>query len=230
MTLPQPTFTTTGGVRLGWMNASSPLAKLTVDATKIEIKVRILGTYTFAPEDVVSIERYSILPVIASGIRIEHANLKYPRRVIFWSLKSPDFVTDGIASTGFKPKASPNAVERIRNRRGFAIRWQALVAIFLLWNIPMALMIFWPMMALFAFALFFAGSLAVLTSPSLQRLLLNEGRHFEEIQSYVRLLPVILGFMLIVRTTMFVLSPDLRKAMRDPRRFFKSATAGQTSK
>ena len=134
MTPPQPTFTTTGGARIGWMNASHPLAKLSADATKIEIKVRMLGTYTFAPEDIVSIERYSILPVIASGIRIEHANLKYPKHVIFWSSKSPEFLLDGITSSGFAPKAARDALENFRNRRGFALRWEAILALPLLWT------------------------------------------------------------------------------------------------
>jgi hypothetical protein len=230
MTPPQPTFTTTGGSRIGWMNASYPMAKLTADRTKIELKVRMLGTYNFAPEDVISIERYSILPIIASGIRIEHANLKYPKRVIFWSLKKPEFLLDAITSTGFTPKAPRDALENFRNRRGFALRWEAILAILLLWNIPMALMIFWPMTALFTFGLFFVGSLAVLYAPPLQRLLLNDGHHVEEIQAYVRLLPVILGFLLVVWSVIFATSPKMRKAMPDPPQLFKSATAGQTAK
>ncbi|HUS35454.1 MAG TPA: hypothetical protein VM680_08900 [Verrucomicrobiae bacterium] len=228
MTPPQPTFTTTGGVRIGWI--SHPLAKLSADATKIEIKVRMLGTYTFAPEDIVSIQRYSILPIIASGIRIEHANLKYPRRVIFWSLKSPEFLSDGITSTGFAPKAPRDALENFRNRRGFALRWEAILALLLLWNIPMALMIFWPIMAVVTLALFFVGSLTVLNSPLLQRLILNDGHHFEEIQAYVRLLPLVLGFMLIGWSVIFATSPEIRKAMRDPQQLFKNATSGQTAK
>jgi hypothetical protein len=218
---PRGTFTTRGGVWLGMMNASAPLARLTVDAEKLRINGAIVGNYTFTADDIVSMTRFSIVPLLMWGIKIEHANLKYPKRFIFWSIKPPEFVLDGIAATGFQPKAPPSALQAFEKRRGLPVRWQAILALLLLWNVPLILMLISPMMLLFTMLAFFVGSLAALYSPRMQRLLLKPGRHFEEIQMIVRILPVIFGLMLVVWTVLFAVSPDLRKSMLDANEPFR---------
>lgn len=95
------TFTKTGGARIGWTNATWPLAKLSVTANKLTIQVKLLGTYTFAPEQISSIERYTIIPVLGWGIRIRHNVADYPEKIIFWCLGNPSSVLDGIRDVGF---------------------------------------------------------------------------------------------------------------------------------
>lgn len=99
-------FTTTGGARLGWINATWPLAQLSATPDKLTISIRLLGTYSFAPDQVSAITRYVMVPVLGWGIRIHHCNADCPHHVIFWCLGSPDTLLRGIRDSGFLPIAS----------------------------------------------------------------------------------------------------------------------------
>jgi hypothetical protein len=76
-------FTATGGAMLGWVNASGGLAKLTASADAIDLRVRILGRYTFRPESVVAAERLVWIPLLARGVRIRHCVGNYPQQIVF---------------------------------------------------------------------------------------------------------------------------------------------------
>ena len=82
ITMPSP-FKATGGARVGWTNATYPLARLSVTTDQLSISIQLLGTYTFAPDQVATVEKYVMIPVITSGVRIHHCNVDCPERFIF---------------------------------------------------------------------------------------------------------------------------------------------------
>jgi len=124
-------FTTIGGARVGWVNASWPLAKLSATPDKLTLSIRLLGTYSFAPDQVSAIEKYVRIPVLISGIRIHHCNNDCPSRVIFWCLGNLDAVLQGIHDAGFLPTASSLAIPQYR---GMAMRWSAIIIGIAAWN------------------------------------------------------------------------------------------------
>ncbi len=197
------TFTTTGGARVGWANATWPLAKLSATPDKLTISIRLLGTYSFAPDQVSAVERYVMIPVLGWGIRIHHCNPDCPKRVIFWCLGSPDAVLEGIRASGFLPVASSSSFPE---HHGMAIRWSAIIIAVVAWNAPFLLgsghtngvppkpgpFILAPL--LFAFAL----SVGTLMSSKLQRIILKPGRSVGEIRPFLRLLAFISGLLLVI--------------------------------
>src|SRR6266702_2967142 len=127
----QPSFTKTGGARFGWVNATWPLAQLSATHDKLTVTARLLGTYTFSPEQVSAVERYVMVPVLAWGVRVRHCVPEYPQRIIFWCIGSPETVLGGIRDSGFVPAASDSAVPV---RRGMPVRWSAIIASVVIWS------------------------------------------------------------------------------------------------
>ncbi len=206
--MPQ-TFITTGGARVGWTNATWPLAQLLATPDKLTLSIRLLGTYSFTPDQVLSVERYVLIPVLGWGIQIHHNNADCPQHVIFWCLGSPDKVLQGISNSNFLPIASGSTLPR---RNGIAIRWSAIVIAVALWNALFFLnsihasrvpphpgpFVLAPL--LFAFALF----VGTLTSPRLQGIILKPGRSIGEIRPFLRLLAFISGLLLVIFSILLV--------------------------
>ena len=196
-------FTTTGGAHVGWMNATWPLAQLLATTDRLTISIRLLGTYTFTPDQVSAVERYTMIPVLGWGVQIRHCRTDYPQRVIFWSVGSPDTLLRGIRDAGFLPAASSSEIPR---GRGIAVRWSAILVAVVVWNALLLLDFsrsgssppqpgpFALVALLFAFAL----SVGTLVSPRLQRLVLKPGRSVGEISPFLRLLAFVSGIMVIV--------------------------------
>ncbi|HZE57779.1 MAG TPA: hypothetical protein VE031_07980 [Chthoniobacterales bacterium] len=205
--MPQ-SFTTTGGARIGWTNATWPLAQLSATPDALTISVLLLGTYSFAPDQVAAVERYTMIPVLGWGVQIRHCRVDYPQRFIFWCLGSPDTVLRGIHAAGFVPSAPSSAVIQ---PRGFAIRWSAIIICFAVWNTLFLLDFSRPsgmppqpgLSALAALALAFAFSIGTLMSPRVQRLILKPDRSVNEIRPFLRLLAFISGIMLVIFSIVF---------------------------
>lgn len=192
--------TFTGGARIGWCNATFPFATLSVSQEKLFLKVSFLGEYEFSPSDIVSLSKYSLIPVLGWGIRIEHTNLSYPTKIIFWCLGSPQTVLDRISATGFMPTALR---EDMPQRKGFSVRWQAVVAVIVIWNLlflpisygdknQLSVLVLLPLL----FALI--GGISLLRMPSLQRLVMKPGREIGEIGAWIKLTIGITGFMAVI--------------------------------
>jgi hypothetical protein len=214
----QQPFIQSGGAQIGWVNASWPLARISAQSDRLVITVRLLGTYTFSPEQISTVERYVLVPVLAWGVRVRHRVPEYPQRVIFWCLGSPETVLGGIRDSGFVPTASGSAVPV---RQGIPVRWSAIIASVLIWNalfmLPFAgyrhsnpapdWLVLLPLCAVFAL------SVGTLTSRTLQRLILKPGRNVGEIQPFLRLLAFICGllsviFSILVATGAFKQAPN----------------------
>jgi len=196
-------FEATGGARVGWTNATWPLAKLTATADSLRVSVRVLGDFSFTPNTVVAITRYSMIPILGWGIQIQHCVPEYPARFIFWCLGSPDILLAGIRESGFLPQAPVSAIVP---RRGFALRWQAIVVAIAAWNgllmldmlshlqIPSAP---GPLSAL-ALGIAFAATAAFIRLPALHHLVLKPGRNIGEIRPFLNLLLLITGILFVV--------------------------------
>ena len=94
-------YTLTGGARIGNTNASYPLANLYVDKNILKINASIVGNLLFQPKDVISIETYTLIPIIGQGIKINHRIENYNPKIIFWTFKNPNLVISEIKKTGF---------------------------------------------------------------------------------------------------------------------------------
>ena len=197
------TFETTGGARIGWVNATWPLAKLTATPEAIRLSVRFLGDYTFTPERVVAITRYGMIPILGWGIQIRHCIADYPERVIFWCIFSPDTLLARIHEAGFQPQAQSSVVPP---RRGMAFRWQTVIVALLVWNGLFLL----DMVSgrkftaipgpFFLLGLVAVATLAALIVPAFQRIVLKPGRRVGEIRPLLHLLLLVSASMLIVMT------------------------------
>jgi hypothetical protein len=200
--MPQP-FTATGGARIGWTNALIPLAQLSATPETLTISSDLLGTYSFTPDQVSSLERYVTIPVFGWGVQIRHCNSDYPERVIFWCLGHPAKILQGIRDSGFVPNASSPETPK---RRGIPMRWSAILIAVAVWSVlyffaigrfgqfpPQPGPLTWsPLFFAFAF------SIGALTWPGLQRILLMPGRNVSEITPFFRFLALISGILLVI--------------------------------
>jgi hypothetical protein len=90
----------TGGARVGLMNASWPLARLTAGGDRLTVSVFLLGTYEFTARQIVSLEPRGSIPVLNRGIRLKHNRPDYPERIEFWALGNRDRLLDRIRAAG----------------------------------------------------------------------------------------------------------------------------------
>jgi hypothetical protein len=208
-------FKATGGARIGLMNATWPLASLSVTGEVIRLSVDFLGKYTFTPGQVVAISRYSAIPVLGWGIQIQHTCPDYPQHIVFWCLGDPDKLLAGIQATGFRAQAQP--VE-LPPPKPWPIRWQAFLLMILVWNGLFMLAIFdflvsaadrrsFPGPAgLLALGSLFVAALATLFYPPFQRFVLRPGRSVNEIRAPLNLILLISGTMFMGALCMLIFS------------------------
>ena len=190
-----------GGARIGWVNATWPFARLRAQRGRLVLNATLIGKYSFAPDQVVSIEKYTVIPFLGWGIRIHHNISTYPKKIVFWCFGSPESLISRIEETGFVPKADPDSVPA---PRGMPVRWQALAALIVLWN-GLGLLDHYVVggfpgepgvLVLAALLLLFVGSVAMWRSRLLQRLILKPGRSCEEIKAWLYLLALVSGVLL----------------------------------
>jgi hypothetical protein len=185
-----------GGARVGWVNASWPFATLTANANTLTLSS--LGTYPFAPSDVITLEPYGSIPIFASGIRIHHNRKDYPKTMIFWCTGRRNAVLEEIASMGFRP-----AGQALPRPSGFPIRWSAVAAAIILWNALFVLdtaVVGWGpqspgFFALLALVLVFSAATATRASPAFQRVVLRKSHDVAEIKSFLVLLQIVTGIL-----------------------------------
>lgn len=186
-----------GGSRVGWVNASWPLAKLTARAH--QLRLAGFGTYEFTEQDVVSFEHYGFIPIFASGIRIIHNRTDYPAKIVFWCMGSRASVLEKIRAVGFRPLGT-----EVPRSSGFAIRWSVAILAILLWNVlffadhwlkPLEAHPLRGPFALLALLAMFAISSALPRSVALQHVVLEPGHSIGEIKPFLRLLQIVTGFL-----------------------------------
>lgn len=187
-----------GGSRVGWLNASFPLARFHVSEN--ELVLNTLGReIRFAPEDVVRVERVTWLPVLASGVRIVHTRSDVSEQVIFWHLRSPNRILSAVAETGFVAGASAREVPA----RRFPFRIPFLVAAALVWNALLG----WDMFVLerqapgaytmVALALACAVSVGILLPTPMRTIALHRSEDVGRVSHYCALVAAIAAVMLV---------------------------------
>ena len=196
-----------GGSRIGWVNASWPLAKLSLSANKLTISG--LGNVEFTPSQVVSFDLYGNIPLLASGIRINHNRPDCPETVVFWCMGNRDQVLSAIAQSGFHPagQTAPRA-------QGFPIRWSVVIAFVVLWNV--LFMLDQPFgsnqphapgpFSLLALLSVFGFVTVLQKSARLQQVVMQSDHHVGEIRSFLLLLQLISGFLFLGFGANFLLS------------------------
>ncbi len=196
-------FEVTGGARLGWIHASWPLARLTATSDTLLVSVGLLGNYRFTPDTVVSIVAHSGMR--DRGIHIRHCVPEYPENIVFKCMGAPDRLLTGIHQTGFLPRAPASAQPL---RRGFTLRWQAIVVMVIAWTAlstltmiptfpPRFLRDMIPWMAI-AIVPAFATTVALIRIPAFQHLVIKPGRNVGEIRPVLILLLLANGGLLLV--------------------------------
>ena len=194
----------TGGARVGWVNASWPLAQLSVSEGRLRLYAFLIGQYDFAPEDVIAFENYGFIPILASGVRIMHRRTDYPQKIIFWSAR-PNRLIERIGQAGFIPAGTPESVGPVQFEAGLPVRWQVFAAAVVIWNLLLAPYVFplvlWPQPPKLGFGLMlapaalFVFALATKMSPAIQRVVLKEGRSIGEISPVLNLILFVTGLM-----------------------------------
>ena len=190
----------TGGARVGWINWTWPFAKLSADFQKLRLKIRLDGEYIFEPGQVISLKKYGVLPVIATGIQINHSRLDYPEKIIFWYLGNPMKLIKSIETTGFVPSCDPSSVP-IRPK-GFPLKWSFIIFFLVVWNLLFIvdmqngreLGIYAFLALIFAFVL----SISILKVKILQNLILRKGHQITEISHFIILVAGISGLMSVI--------------------------------
>ena len=201
----------TGGARIGWVNATWPFARLTASAQELSLSGSLLGTYTFSSGDVTSLKPYGWLPVLGRGVQIIHTNPTYPAEIIFWCIGSPERLIQQIHALGFQPRAPSTAFPK---RDGIPIRLSFIVAVVIIWNALCVLDGFVPwkeskgpgFYGLLALLMLFLTSLAAVRSEAFQALILKPGRSVLEIRPMLNLVQLISGVMLIAFAAQYLAS------------------------
>jgi len=205
----------TGGARIGLANATWPLAKLIVSKDKLELKASIIGDLVFKPGDVISIQPYTVIPLLGQGIRIIHNVSNYNPKVIFWTMGSPSALMQRIAETGFMTNGNPippalqQEIVEAQASGGFPLKTSAAIAIVVIWN----LLILSGFLQVFngahkditigfgaraAPAFILLTCLGLLTSQQVRDIILKPGRSLDSIKSFLYLLMFISGIMFLV--------------------------------
>lgn len=96
-----------GGLRVGRVNTSVPLVKLTVDHDELEISGGLSGHFTFRPEDIIRLEGHSIFPLLGRRIKIVHRVPHYPGDIHFLTFRQPEVLLEEIRKTGFLASINP---------------------------------------------------------------------------------------------------------------------------
>jgi hypothetical protein len=195
-----------GGAQVGWVNASWPFATLSVSTSRLALAC--LGTYEFGPAQVVSVEPCGTIPLLASGIRINHNRADYPEKIIFWCAGGRDRVLTELLQKGFFPSG-----DTVQRAAGFPVRWSVIIAVIALWNVFFMLDSWWQAesgthvpggFSLSALLALFGLVTAVRAFPGAQRVVLREGHEIGEIKGFLGLLQLVSGLMSVVFGAMWL--------------------------
>lgn len=204
----------TGGARIGMINATWPFAKLTVNKDVLTLSAGIAGKLVFSQSNIISIEPYSGMALLGSGIRINHNVSEYNSNVIFWTFSNPADLINRIGQTGFLSNTNPGSyipdasITLAQKQSGFPIKIPAIITIVVIWNLLFA----YDFYNLFtkktnnpiniggqlALAFMVLTCISLLTLEPIQRLILKEGRSIKDIRLSVYFVLGITGFMLLM--------------------------------
>lgn len=208
-------FTLTGGARIGKANASYPFANLYVDKNVLKINASIVGNLVFQPKDIIELKPHMAFPVIGNGIKVIHRIEKYNSEVIFWTLKDPKAVISEIEKTGFLENTNSNLTDndleilQRQNQGGFPIKKPVVIFFVVVWN----LLFLSAIIPVFlhpegkgfqfgiginvALGLVFITSVLMVVSKGFSKLILKEGRDFNDVKKFIYFLIILTGMLFV---------------------------------
>ena len=206
---------TRGGASVGWVSSSWPFASLFVSAKELSLKVAVAGTYNFKKEQIISIDKHLVFPILAWGIKIRHNVESYPEQIIFYTFRHPKNLIDSISKTGFVSEGHPNVRTQSPDsrKRGMPVRIVPLVIVIALWNILFIVdqailseVLGKPVVfGVVALPLVFITSLLIKSNAKLAGLFLKPGRHIGEITPMLNLLIFVSGLMSLGLSAMLLM-------------------------
>lgn len=209
-------FTLTGGARIGKSNVTYPLADLYADKQMLKLNASLFGNFVFQAKDIMSVEPYSSFSLFSKGIKINHRVENYKSEVIFWTMKNPNIVIEEIKKTGFfdnlNNASSPDNVEiiNIQNEGASPIQKKAsilFIAVYILLCVAVFLLPFlqkMPEKDTFAKHIYvpigfvFFTSILAIVSEKFRKIILKEGRTFDDIKKSAYFIALIMGMMFFV--------------------------------
>jgi len=198
------TFTVRGGAQIGWINASWPFGMLSVSPRSLTISSPFSRAYVFEPEQVVALEPCGWIPILQRGVRIVHANPRYPSRIVFVGFQSPERLIDRMRQAGFVP-AQPD--RRTPRRPGLPIRGGVVLLLVAAGAVLFLLdrLLPWRLSLPLALALLYAAASALPLSTRLQSWLLKPDRSVDEIAFPLKLFRLASGLVLALLVAAAVL-------------------------
>lgn len=196
-------FTVRGGAQIGWINASWPFGMLSVSPRSLTISSPFSRAYVFEPEQVVALEPCGWIPILQRGVRIVHANPRYPSRIVFVGFQSPERLIDRMRQAGFVP-AMPD--RRAPRRAGLPIRASFVLLLVAVCVILLLLdgVLPWKrtggpgLSLLLVLALLYVAASALPGSRWLQSWVLKPDRSLDEIAFPLKLLRLASGLVLAI--------------------------------
>ncbi|TWT34021.1 hypothetical protein KOR34_38570 [Posidoniimonas corsicana] len=91
----------TGGAKIGMMNVSWPFVRLSASPAGIVMRAPFGRTYEFPTDGITCVRPCGLLPLVGSGVKIEHTIDRHPTRMIFWyPMRQPAEVLEFLRSAG----------------------------------------------------------------------------------------------------------------------------------
>jgi len=216
----------TGGARIGRTNASYPFATLQVDTDSLTLDVSLFGKFVFRPVDIISIEPYTLIPILGQGIRINHRVPGYNPKIIFWTTKDPSYLVSLIKETGFlddvNETISEEDIEILKRQKQveFPINPIVFIVLFLIGSqLFVSSFLFFPFKnggiemvqraAIIVAAIIFITCVLTMISTKFQKLILLKDREYGEIKRGLMFFTIIIGFILI--STLLISIIDLKE-------------------
>ena len=88
-----------GGVLAHW-----PWGRLTSSTVELSISSPYGAPFVFSPEDVIGLERFTSIPFLHWGVRVDHLKKGIPQVVRFAAFIGPGALLKGIEASGFRPR------------------------------------------------------------------------------------------------------------------------------
>lgn len=200
----------TGGAKVGVGLASWPFAKLVVSKSRLDLHVSLLGSFVFAPTDIINIE--IVKGFGTSGIRFHHKVETYKKQIEFYTKRSVEDVMKMIENTGFLNNPitqKPMEIVKRQNQGGMPFRLSTVFAVIVFWNslvihdvyhfftghnqtIPLGIG-----GKIGTSSIFLCGLLTIVL-PNFHKMILKEGRELVEVKTFILFLMFISGMMFIL--------------------------------
>jgi hypothetical protein len=169
---------------------------LSVSPRSLSISSPFSRSYVFEPEQVMALGPCGWIPILQRGVRIVHANPRYPSRIVFVGFQSPERLIERTRQAGFVP-AMPDT--RVPRQPGLPIHGSVVLLLLLAACTILFLLdrlLPWRTSLLLGMALLYAAASALPQSTRLQSWLLKPGRSVDEIRLPLKVLQLASGLVL----------------------------------